>query len=109
VVATVVASERTTEALKRAGDALSRLQDVSIAGWVVGSLAKGRFNETSDVDLVVDCPKIREYEAFKIIEAAMGDFPFNLVPFQRLREDAIPFMMEGALDASGVLSRQTEA
>jgi predicted nucleotidyltransferase len=107
MVATLDASERTALALQRAGEALRRLQAAGIRAWLVGSLAKGRFNASSDVDFVVDCPKVREYEAFKIIEGAMGDFPFNLVPFQRLREDAIPFMMEGALDASGVLSRQT--
>jgi predicted nucleotidyltransferase len=102
-------SERKRLALRRAAAALLALRDAGVRGWVIGSLAKGRFNRSSDVDIVVDCETAREHEAFRLVEKAMGDFPFHLVPFRRLRDDAKPFMMEGALDASGILSRQAEA
>ena len=103
------AAPRQRVALERAAMALAALADEGLAGWVVGSLARGRFNDYSDVDFVVDCDRSREYDAFLAIERAMKDFPFHMVPFRRLREDAIPFMMDGAIDAAGIVARQAEA
>lgn len=102
-----VLAERQRVAVRKAVGALDAVGKLGFRVWVVGSLAKGRFNVHSDIDFVVDCPTNREYDAFRAIERIMGDFPFHMVPFQRLEQDAIPFMMEGALDASGILSRQT--
>jgi predicted nucleotidyltransferase len=85
------------------------LADAGLAGWVVGSRARGRFNENSDVVFVVDCERLREYDAFLAIEQAMKDFPFHIIPFRRLKEDALPFMMEDAIDAASMVARQAEA
>lgn len=94
---------------ERAADlALAALQDLEkngIDAWIIGSLAKGRFTCTSDVDFVVQCERTREYDAFRIIEKAMAEIPFDLVPFSTIDEDSLPFMLEGALDASGLIAR----
>jgi predicted nucleotidyltransferase len=107
-----VGQERATTgrqaATNAAAAALKALDDLEMKGWVVGSLAKDRFGEHSDVDIVVDCSPDREYEAFRAIEKSMGDVPFDMIPFRRLADDARPFMMEGAVDASQLLARQAQ-
>jgi predicted nucleotidyltransferase len=99
-----VASRREI-AMAKAAAALRALESRGLRAWVIGSLAKGRFDLHSDVDFLVDCDKKREYDAYVAIEKAMGDFPFDMVPFRRLREDAIPDMIEGALSASDLIAR----
>lgn len=105
---TPAARARSAIALRSALAALKSLERLDIRAWVIGSLAKGSFREHSDVDFLVDCPYEREYEAFRAIERAMGDFPFDMVPCQRLKPDAAPYMIAGALDASDLLARQEE-
>jgi len=99
------AAERKAVALPLALAALRALEARGIRAWVIGSLAKGRFTSTSDVDFAVDCSRDREYEAFRAIEDAMGDFPFHMVPCSRIAEDAKPYFMEGAVDAPGLSAR----
>jgi len=65
--------------------ALRSLEAKGIRACVVGSLAKGRFSASSDVDFVVDCSADREREAFLLIEQAIGAFPFHMLP-----ADALP-------------------
>lgn len=103
------AGKRRTEALLRAQDSLERLESAGIRAWVAGSLAKDRFGANSDVDFVVECARADEFKAFKIIEGAMVGFPFDMVPINRIEQDALPFFMEGALDASGLRARQSQA
>ena len=104
-----MATERQKEATRLAIGALQALETLGFQAWVVGSLAKGRFTHVSDVDFVVDCDPALEYEAFRSIERSLGDFPFHVVPYQRLTDDALPFMMEGAIDARHLGARQQEA
>jgi len=110
----VVRSEAAVESRRniaeaKAEAALHALESLGLKAWVIGSLAKGRFCLHSDVDFVVDCDKACEYDAFIAIEKAMGDFPFDMVPFRRLRDDAIPYMMEGAINASDFVARKAQA
>lgn len=98
-------ADRRAVALPRAVQALVDLDRAGIQAWVVGSLAQGRFHAHSDVDIAVDCETSREAEAFCIIEKAMRGFPFHMVPCRRIKEHALAFIMEGALDASGLRSR----
>lgn len=104
-----MAGERERLALKRATKTLKSLEALGLRAWVVGSLAKGGFTSTSDVDFVIDCPQEREYEAFRMVEREMGAFPFHVLPRRRMKADALPFMMEGAVDASGLSSRKAQA
>ena len=102
-------SERRSIAVSLALRALRDLEGMGLRAWVIGSLARGRFTPTSDVDFAVDCPPEREHDAFRTIEKAMGAFPFHMIPRSRIAEDAHPTMMEEALDASGLVSRETQA
>jgi predicted nucleotidyltransferase len=98
-------AERRAIALRRALQALTDLDRAGIRAWVIGSLAHDRFHANSDVDITIECEAAREKEAFAIIERAMRGFPFHMVPGRRIKEDTLAFMMEGALDASGLCSR----
>jgi predicted nucleotidyltransferase len=100
------AGERKQRAVRLAVKALQDLEAIGIQAWVVGSLAKGRFSPSSDVDFVVNCPREREYDAFRTIEKAMDGFPFHMVPGARIQDDALPFMMEGAIDAPSLIARE---
>jgi predicted nucleotidyltransferase len=100
-------ADRRAAALPRALRALEELERIGIRAWAIGSLARGRFHAQSDVDIAVDCDKAREREAFTVIEKAMRDFPFHMLPCRRIKEDALAFIMEGALDASGLRCNAT--
>jgi len=100
------ARERKLLATRLAVKALQDLEAIGLQAWVVGSLAKGRFSPFSDVDFVVNCPREREYEAFRVIERAMDGLPFHMVPGGRILADALPLMMEGAADAPGLIARE---
>jgi predicted nucleotidyltransferase len=101
-------NDRKALAIKLAVKALRDLKAMGVHAWVVGSLAKGNFSLHSDVDFAVDCSADLEYEVFRTIEKAMGSFPFHMVPCRRIEEDARPFMMEGAADASILIARQAQ-
>ena len=100
-------ADRRAAVLPRALEALDGLERIGIRAWAIGSLARGKFHAQSDVDIAVDCDKAREKDAFTVIEKAMRGFPFHMVPCRRIKEDALAFMMEGALDASGLRSNAT--
>ena len=80
--------DRERLATRLAITALQDLEAIGIEAWITGSLAKGRFFLSSDVDFVVNCPRAREYEAFCVIERAMDGFPFHIVPRNRILKDA---------------------
>jgi len=100
--------QRKDLAIKLAIKALRALDAKGIQARVVGSLARNSFSPHSDVDFAVDCDDSREYEAFRIIEKAMGSFPFHMIPCRRIEEDARPFVMEGAVDAPVLIARQAQ-
>ena len=97
--------DRAAVAAARAERALAALDILGIKAWVTGSLARGSFNVNSDVDFVVDIPPGRKHMVFLIIEEAMGDMSFDLVPFDQIPENDRILFMHGALDASGFRSR----
>ena len=96
---------RSAVAIQRAGKALAALELLGIKAWVIGSLARGTFTHNSDVDFMVDVPSTKRRLAQLILEETMKDFPFDMVTFDRVDQDALPLFMEGALDASGLRSR----
>jgi predicted nucleotidyltransferase len=97
---------RRSEAAEKAGRVLRALADNGIGARIIGSLAKGTFRLSSDVDILVDCDAALEPEAFRIIEAIMGEFPFHLLPQRRLREDVRLAMMEEAMHPAMALARR---
>ncbi len=103
------ARERRSLAVPLAVQALRDVEALGFQAWIVGSLAKGHFSAFSDVDFAVDCPLEREYDAFRAIEKAMGAFPFTMIPRSRIQDDALPFIMEAAIDAPGLIAREAQA
>jgi hypothetical protein len=101
--------ERKAQAVPLAVRALRDIEAAGLQAWVVGSLAKGRFSAFSDVDFAVNCPAEREYDAFRVLERAMGAFPFTMIPCRRIQSDALPFIMEAAIDASSLIAREAQA
>jgi len=99
---------RANLAIARSVKALDALDILGIRAWVIGSLARGTFNAHSDVDFVVDALPARQRFVLLVIEEAMKDMPFDLVPFDRIPESDREFFMEGSLDASGFRSRFTQ-
>jgi predicted nucleotidyltransferase len=99
------AAERRQVAEKRALAALERLEAFGFAAWVTGSLAKGRFTGRSDVDFLIDGPPELELDAALIIEGAMGDMAFDLIPMRLVKESGRPFMTDTAIDASILRAR----
>lgn len=91
-------------AAARAIRVLRMLACLGVTARVVGSLADGRFDERSDIDLLVlDCPQALRYAIEGRIEDLMGDIRFDVV----YRDEARPAVLEGmglvALDAVGLL------
>ncbi len=39
----------------------------------------------------------------------MGAFPFTMIPRSRIQDDALPFIMEAALDAPGLIACEAQA
>ena len=103
------ARARKALAVPLAVQAMQDLEGIGFRAWIVGSLAKGRFSAFSDVDFAVDCPPDREYDAFRVIEKAMGAFPFTMIPCRRIQDDALPYVMEAAIDASSLIAREAQA
>jgi hypothetical protein len=103
------ARERKALAVPLAVQAIRDVEAIGFRAWIVGSLAKGRFSAFSDVDFAVDCPPEREYDAFRVIEKAMGAFPFTMIPYRRIQDDALPFVMEAAIDAPSLIAREAQA
>jgi predicted nucleotidyltransferase len=100
---------RRSEAAEKAGRALRELAARGIRAWIVGSLAKGTFSLSADVDFLVECDAAFDSEAFRIVEAILGEFPFHVLPYRRVREDVRLAMMEDAVDAPGIRARPPEA
>ncbi len=94
--------KRKSIAVERALAALRALERSGARAWVVGSLAKGGFGLHSDVDLLVECNEEMESGLFKIVERAMRDFPFHLIPTCAIDDGKLSYFMKEAVDASGI-------
>ena len=97
--------DRYSKAVTRAGKALAALGALEIPVWVTGSLARGKFTRSSDVDFVVDATGSRRMLAALVLEEALGDLPFHIVTFESVDDDAREFSMDGALDAAQFRAR----
>jgi predicted nucleotidyltransferase len=103
------ASRDVRQALVRTAEAIEALGARGMRAWAVGSLARGEFRPSSDVDILVECPPGSEYEAFRLIEDRLGDQPFDVIPAGRLHPRALTHLMEEAVDASVLRARQAAA
>lgn len=64
----------------RVDAALEKLAQHGVRARLIGSMARGSFRATSDVDILVQDPGSLDERAIeRIVRAEMGDFPFDVV------------------------------
>ena len=69
----------------RAQACIAKLSKRGAKGRIVGSMARGSFRHTSDVDILVeDLGPLKEDEIERIARREMGDFPFDLIYAHKL-------------------------
>jgi antitoxin (DNA-binding transcriptional repressor) of toxin-antitoxin stability system len=69
----------------RAEAAVAELGRRGVKARIVGSLARGSFRQTSDVDLLIDERGTLDEDTIEsIVRGEMGDFPFDLLYADRL-------------------------
>jgi len=82
------ATRRRHQALERARRVLSRFRNLGIEGYVVGSLASGRFMAHSDIDfLVTHCPRDIDRLLLEAeVEQLCGDMPYHLIFLDEIQD-----------------------
>jgi predicted nucleotidyltransferase len=94
-------TEHATRARGRARAALEALAAVGVDAMIVGSLAKGRFHEGSDIDfLVTRCPEHLRYRIEGIVEDALGEFRSDVVYLDEIADRRLLRFIDGAIGAS---------
>jgi len=79
------AMKRLRIAHPRAQSCISKLSKRGAKVRIVGSMARGSFRHTSDVDLLVEDPgPLKEDEIERIASREFRDFPFNLIYAHKL-------------------------
>lgn len=90
-----------SRAIAGARAATAALDELGVRAVVTGSLARGRFNMYSDVDLLVtSCPHRLKYRIESIVEDILGGMPFDVIYLDELAPWKAARFMEGAIDAS---------
>ena len=74
------ALKRLQIAQPRAESCIARLAERGVKARIIGSLALGKFRQTSDVDILVEDPgALKESQIERIVRTAMRDFPFDVI------------------------------
>ncbi len=69
----------------RAQACVAKLLEQGAQVRIVGSMARGSFRQTSDVDILVEDPgALKEDEIERIVRREMRDFPFDLIYAHKL-------------------------
>lgn len=94
------ASERRGLAISRARQACAALAGMSVDARVIGSLASGRFEHSSDIDfLIVECPRHLKYEIEGVVEDCLGGLPFDVIYLDEIPAHKLVRFTEEAVDA----------
>jgi predicted nucleotidyltransferase len=92
------AEERRALAIERTLATFDAMRNAGLSVKVTGSLVRGDFGASSDVDLLVEGQWSDVVKAHKIAEQQMLGFPFDVIPVQLLAPEAIQISQEGALN-----------
>lgn len=94
------AQQRRAIAVEKARHVLIALAAVGVDARIIGSLAKGGFDVTSDIDvLVIECPQGLKYRIEHLIEDILEGLPFDVIYVDEIPPHRIVQFMEGAVDA----------
>ena len=78
-------ADRRARALAGARAAIGVLRQRGVTAEIVGSLADERFDQTSDVDLLVtDCPRWLKYAIESLVEDCLPGFSFDVLYLDEL-------------------------
>ncbi len=95
-----VASYR-SRAVAATRTALEALAGLGVTALVTGSLAKGGFGPSSDIDLLVTtCPRRLKYAIEGVVEDALGGIPFDVVYLEEIPTWQLPGFTQGAVSAA---------
>lgn len=90
-----------SRAVAGAQAATAALAELGVRAIVTGSLARGKFNIYSDVDLLVtSCPRRLKYRIESIVEDTLEGMPFDVIYLDELPAWKAARFKEGAVDAS---------
>jgi predicted nucleotidyltransferase len=79
----------------------AELERLGVRVVVTGSLARGGFDRSSDVDFVVlECPDRLRYAIEGIVEDGLDGIPFDVIYQDEIPEHKRPRFLKGALLAS---------
>lgn len=97
-------SFRRRRAIDRARLAVEDLRSLGVEAKVVGSLARGTFNDLSDVDfLVVSCPAHLKYAIEGSVEDRMEEIPFDVIYLDEIPARKLERFTRNAVDASRLI------
>jgi hypothetical protein len=78
-------AERRARALLGARAAIEALRRMGVRAELIGSLADERFDQTSDVDLLVtECPRRLKYAVESVVEDLLPGFSFDVLYIDEL-------------------------
>lgn len=80
--------------------ACAALEALDVRTAVIGSLAKGTFGPSSDIDILVrQCPRHLKYAIEGVVEDALCGFEFDVIYEDELKPATAARWIEGAIDA----------
>lgn len=95
--------ERRQYAIRLTQKLVQVLADIGVTVRVIGSLTSDRFNEDSDIDLLVtDCPRPLKYRIEGIVEDHLPGFKFDVVYLDEIPPHRLHRFTEGLTNASNL-------
>ncbi len=102
-IGTISLEDYRTKAIEGACRAASELEKRGVKVVITGSLARGSFDRSSDVDFVVlECPRHLKYAIEGIVEDELGSIPFDVVYREEIPPSKLRRFMDGAVSASNL-------
>lgn len=97
--------ERYRVLVPRVRQACAALAEMGVTARVFGSLADGRFDLNSDVDLLItECPRHLKYAIEGIVEDCLGGIPFDAVYLDEIRPHRVERFTRHAVESKDLPS-----
>ena len=92
--------ERRRRAVLLTKKLVETLSSMGVTAKVIGSLATDRFDDHSDIDLLItECPRKLKYRIEGIVEDALSGFKFDVVYLDEIPPHRLHRFTEGLVDA----------
>ena len=91
---------RRQKAIERARDACSALDTLGVKADVIGSLSRGEFTVSSDIDFLIRrCPRELKYGIEGIVEDCLAGFRFDVIYIDEVPSHKIDELTRDAVNA----------